>query len=95
MTGGYSGEYIKSTEIINVSDGKSRKAGNLNVARSWHGMGIANIDQKSKLIAFGGYNGSCLNSVEEWDNENETWKMSTLKLSEAKAHFGTCQLPSF
>ena len=64
--------------------------------RYWHGMGIAHINGKSKLIVFGGYyNDSYLDSIEEWDEENEAWTMSTMKLSEAKSAFGYCQFPSF
>ena len=40
-------------------------------------------------------NDPCLDSIEEWDEESETWTMSTMKLSEAKCNFGYCQLPSF
>ena len=100
VTGGI-GEYPKSTEIITISDGtfRIRKVGSLNVERYGHGMGIAHINGKSKLIVFGGhkYNGSYLDSIEEWDDESETWTMSTekFKLSEAKFDFGYCQLPSF
>ena len=98
VTGGVRFEvWLKSTEIINISDGTSRKVGILNVARGYHGMGIAHINGKSKLIVFGGYNSvdGYLDSIEEWDDETETWTMSTMKLSESKGAFGYCQLPSF
>ena len=95
VTGGYFGGYLKSTEIINISDGTSRKAGDLNVARSHLGMGIAHINGKSKLIVFGGETGHMqyTDSIDEWDDESETWTMSSMKLSEAKRKFGYCQLP--
>ena len=95
VVGGYLA--LNSTEIINISDGTSRKVGDLNVARESHGMGIAHINGKSKLIVFGGYNSvdGYLDSIEEWDDESETWTISTLKLSEAIHSFGYCQLPSF
>ena len=98
VTGGETRKkYLQSTEIINIFDGTSREVGDLNVARSYHGMGIAHINGKSKLIVFGGYNGlgSFLNSIEEWDEESETWTKSNMTLSEAKSGFGYCQLPSF
>ena len=41
-------------------------------------MGIVDINGKSKLIVFGGYNGSYLDSIEEWDDETKTWSMSTM-----------------
>ena len=97
VTGGYGGGYLKSTEIVNVSDGTSRKVGDLNVARDNHGMGVACINRKSKLIVFGGYNqdDKYLDSIEEWDEENETWTISTKKLSERKGYFGYCQIHTF
>ena len=94
VTGGYCEGYLKSTEMINISNGKSRKVGDLNVERHSHGIGIAHINGKSKLIVFGGYHGEFfLNSIEEWDDETETWSISTMKLSEAKSEFGYCQVP--
>ena len=59
-------------------------------------MGVLDVNGKSKLIAFGGFGGymaSCLDSIEEWVDDRQTWSMSTMKLSEAKCNFGYCQLP--
>ena len=79
-----------------MSNWTSKKAGDLNVQRYGHGMGIVDINGKSKLIVFGGNNeSSYLDSIEEWDEDTETWLMSTMKLSEAKQAFGYCQLPQF
>ena len=96
VTGGYDGRnQLKSTEIIELSNWKSKTAGNLNVARHSHGMGIVDINGKSKLIVFGGTNEYYLDSIEEWDEDTETWSLSTMKLSEAKKQFAYCQLPQF
>ena len=94
VTGGFDGyKWLKSTEIIKLSNWTPKKAGDLNVQRSHHGMGIVDINGKSKLIVFGGWNGSHLDSIEEWDEVTETWSMSNMKLSEPKNRFGYCQLP--
>ena len=97
VTGGYDGQYAsKSTEIIDLSHWTSKKAGDLNVERASHGMGIVDINGKPKLIVFGGWNGSsCLDSIEEWDDDTYSWSLSTMKLSEAKELFGYCQFPQF
>ena len=97
VTGGIDKGFLKSTELINISNGTSRKVGDLNVARRQHGMGIAHINGKSKLIVFGGQaaNSSFLDSIEEWDEVSESWKMSTMKMSRAKSAFGYCQFPPF
>ena len=95
VTGGFNGEYLNSTEIINVSNGTSKRAGNLNVRRVGHGMGIIQRNGKSNLIVFGGYNKDGLynDSVEEWDDISQIWKETRMKLSESKGYFGYCQIP--
>ena len=94
ITGGYDKGYLKSSEIFNILDGTERRSCDLNVARGFHGMGIVHIKGKSKLIVFGGQNeSSYLDSIEEWDDDSEKWKMSTMKLSAPKFAFGYCQLP--
>ena len=95
VTGGYDGwNELKSTEIHDLSKGTSRAAANLNVARMGHGMGIINLNGYSTLVAFGGENckirGKYLDSVEEWNDMEETWTLSTLKLSEGRSDFGYC-----
>ena len=106
VTGGFVRESLKSTEIIDVNILKSteiigvyqiisRTAGDLNTARDSHGMGIVTINGEAKLIVFGGRSRDGLtDSIEEWDDNSETWKMSSLKLSEPKYDFVYCQLPS-
>ena len=64
-----------ATEIIDLSNWTSRKVGDLNIQRYRHGMGIVDINGKSKLIVFGGYDDSYLNSIEEWDEDTETWSL--------------------
>ena len=40
------------------------------------------INGPCKPNVFGGDNGSYLASIEEWDEDSEMWKTSTMKLSE-------------
>ena len=95
ITGGYDGrKELESTEIHDLSKGTSRAASNLNVARMSHGMGIIILNGYSTLIAFGGKNSrekdKYLDSIEEWNDMEETWTLSTLKLSEGRAGFAYC-----
>ena len=89
-------EGIKSTEVIDLSNGTSRRVGDLNIARHHHGMGIMEINGKDKVVVFGGSNNHDkeLDSVEEWDEKTETWTLSTMKLSEPKSSFAYCQINS-
>ena len=101
VTGGHNGinrrggnNWLKSTEVIELSSWVSKRAGDLNIQRVAQGMGIVDINGKSKLIVFGGTDGEVdLDSIEEWDEDTETWTMSTMKLSKGKCFFGFCQLP--
>ena len=95
VTGGTNNSWnaLKSTEVVELSIWKSKFAGDLNVARSGHGMGIVDKYGKPKLVVFGGIttNGSMLDSIEQWDEDTETWTMSSMKLSKPNAWFGYCQ----
>ena len=78
-------EDLSSTEIISIHSKEVRKAGNLNQARCGHGMGILVIEGVPTLAAFGGIylEGEVpvrLSSVELWDDANECWIMSEMKL---------------
>ena len=97
VTGGRGSLFLNSTEIIKFSkDGIiTTTAGYLNVPRLYHGMGIVTINEESRLIVFGGLTPyGRTDSIEEWDDITETWKISSLKLSQPRAKFGYCQLPS-
>ena len=95
VTGGIGNDWnaLKSTEVVELSIWKSKYAGDLNVARSGHGMGIVYINGKSKLVVFGGRTtgGSMLDSIEEWDEDTETWTMSSMKLSNPNCLFAYSQ----
>lgn len=105
ITGGFNeyNDVTSSTEIIDIDSNGSlmspREAGNLNIERYDHGMGIVNLEQGPTVIAFGGiyYNGIYrhLDSVEIWDAQTETWNISSnLILSEPKSGFGYAMVPT-
>ena len=56
VTGGVDGGryQLKSTEMIEVSDWRSKRVGDLNKERYRHGIGVVDISGKSKLVVFGG-----------------------------------------
>ena len=90
-----------STEIIDLESGISRLGGNLNFDRRHHGMGVISKNGKPTLIVFGGEymdEIGCpmsLDSIEEWDDETETWRISDLKLDIGRHSFDWCSLQEF
>ena len=104
ITGGYNYKTtgrVLSTEIIDLASGISRLGGNLNAYRCYHGMGVISKNDKPTLIVFGG---ECfdvtgcpmsLDSIEEWDDETDTWRISDLKLDIGRFKFDWCSLEEF
>ena len=96
VTGGFNYKttgLIRSTDIIDLESGISRLGGNLNVHRCHSGMGVITLNGKQKLIVFGGeLDVMAIDSIEEWDEETETWKISDLKLGIGRHSFRTCTL---
>ena len=78
------------TEIVDLSSKTSRIASNLKTSRQNHGMSIMKIGIEFKLVAFGGESeedSGLLDSIEVWDGQSETWKVSELKLQEKSSRF--------
>ena len=76
---------LNSTEIITIPPTEVRRGGNLNEARADHQMGILVVQGVPTLAAFGGRSVICdpkswLSSVELWDDANECWIMSEMRL---------------
>ena len=104
ITGGNDGEWYDCdrrhtvrTEIFDFSknDFIIRRGGPFNERRSWHGIGIMNINDQPTVVAFGGACGNnWLRSVEIWDDKNEIWKLASyIQLSEKKHDFGFASVP--
>ena len=76
----------------------------MEVARSYHGLGIIQIKNIQTLVSIGGkhnpsqkYGGKWkrLNSVEVWNQNLKTWNLSTnLEITESKDEFGFMNVPS-
>ena len=85
------GGYISVTEIVQLTNGESWIAdGDLNVPRRKFGMSTVKIEGKLRLIAFGGLseNSAPLDSIEIWNEESETWKLSQINLPKDNWDFG-------
>ena len=89
-----------STEVIDLESGLSRIVGDLNTNRRSHGMGIVTKNGKPTLIVFGGEFSKAgheisHDSIEEWDDQTETWRISNLKLNIGRHEFKWCSLQHF
>ena len=86
VTGGHGNTgYLDSAEILDTEDGSVSKASSMNSKRDCHGMGIITINEKDRLAAFGGYDGTnTLRSVELYNTQTGKWETSDFKLSRAK-----------
>ena len=80
------------TLVYSLPDFTAVDGPDLNVPRHMHGMGIIRVGGVPKLIVFGGVGNdkNKLDSIEEWDEEQQQWKMSTMKMSEPNACFSYC-----
>ena len=88
ITGGYSDDYLDSTEILDTEGGSVTMASPMNSKRYGHGMGVITINGNDRLAVFGGFDGrNSLDSVELYNTETEKWEISDLKLSEARSGF--------
>ena len=93
----YDGNYLSSTEVIPLSNGTPRYSGNLNIER--FAFGLTTIgNQFQKVLAFGGYsfyNGKnyYYDSVEEWNEDTETWTLAPFSMQEKKSSFGYLTVP--
>ena len=80
------------TEIYDIEKECSEMAGNLNIKRQDHGIGIIKKNGKSTVIAYGGISsdGESLSSIEEWNDKEKKWVVSQLTTKEPKHTFGFC-----
>ena len=93
VVGGYSRDYLSSTEIIPLANGTPRYGGNLNTARRYFGLATIGGHYK-KSISFGGYDGSNkLSTVEEWDEDTAQWKLAPYSMEEGKYSFASLAVP--
>ena len=86
------GNTLSSTEVIPLANGIPRYGGNLNTARRYFGLATIGGHYK-KAISFGGEGSRYLNSVEEWDEDTEQWKLAPYSLEEGKRSFASLAVP--
>ena len=92
VTGGYADKttppgmdfYSKTTEMYYIPSGESKIVGDLNKGR--YELALVKVASPKETIyaVGGGRRGSDLSSVEEWDDINRAWKMTSIKLSKSK-----------
>ena len=78
--------YSKRTEMYYIPSGESEIVGDLNTGRNEAAL-VKVASPKETIYAVGGGRNSDLNSVEEWDDINRAWKMTSIKLSKSKEFF--------
>ena len=67
-----------------IPSGESKIVGDLNKGRFQLAL-VKVASPKETIYAVGGGRNSDLNSVEEWDDINRAWKMTSIKLSKSKS----------
>ena len=87
ITGGFSYDYLDSTEILDTDFGSVTMGSPMNSKRDGHGMGIVTINGEDRVTVFGGSDGKKLDSVELYNTQTEKWEMTDFKLSERKSQF--------
>ena len=93
IAGGYSSSnYLKSTEILDLSTKTITYAGDMNSPRGHFHLATPTLGGTTKLFAIGGVgNGksSHHSSVEEFHLSNNSWTLAEITLEKAKYDFGT------
>ena len=88
ITGGFSYDYLDSTEILDTDFGSVTMGSPMNSKRDGHGMGIVTINGEDRVTVFGGSDGKKLDSVELFNTQTEKWETADFKLSEPRVGFG-------
>ena len=93
ITGGYA--YSKkvnldSTEILNIVTGNITMAAPMNFKRWLFGIGILNLENKDRVVVFGGMGQDyvSMNTVEIYIAENDTWQVIDIELQKENYQFG-------
>ena len=94
IAGGYrrsqkSGESLVSTEVLDLLTKRIEYAGDLNTPRVWFHMTTLIRGGQQLILAFGGSAvSSSLNSVEQFNSNNNTWSLAPTSMAEARHAFG-------
>ena len=86
-------EDLATTSVLHIPTQTMRTAAAMTTRRS--SFGLAVLD--GKLLAFGGYNGYLadrfLDSVEQWDEEEQVWTLREERLAFGRDFFGYALAP--
>ena len=94
VTGGISeevrGRQLKSVEIVNITEGTVTLSSPMNTRRNTHGIGTLNINNQTRIVVFGGWNGSKdLSTIEVFDQETLKWEfVKDYEMAESRSDFG-------
>ena len=90
----FQSEWLRSTEVLNLSTRTITYAGNLNSARAYFHMATLTINGQQTLLAFGGQpEPSNLNSVEQFHTHNNTWTLASTTMEKARSEYGAVVVP--
>ena len=96
VSGGYihgTDQLTATTEIISILTGTPKPGGNLKTARVYFAM-LTLGGLYPKVLAIGGFvNSGLTDSIEEWVEDKETWKISPITLSTGKFKLGAVAIP--
>jgi len=90
----FQSEWLRSTEVLNLSTRTITYAGDLNSARAYFHMATLTINGQQTLLAFGGQpEPSNLNSVEQFHTHNNTWTLASTTMEKARSEYGAVVVP--
>ena len=91
IAGGYDSGFVRSTEVLDLSTRSIVYAGDLTSPRQQFHMATITMNGQQTLFALGGWSdsqGVTLNSVEQFNTNNNTWTLATTSMAEARYYFG-------
>ena len=97
IAGGWSsGQYLQSTEVLDLKTNSLMYAGELNSPRSNFHMATITRDGQQLILAFGGETTgtTALNSVEQFNPSNNTWTLAPTGMEEARSQFAAVVVPT-
>jgi hypothetical protein len=93
IAGGYNGGALSSTEVLDLVNRRITSGGEMATPRRYFHIATLVNGGEEKMFALAGHDGSSrINSVEEWVEENSTWKESN-NLVEKRSSFGFVKAP--
>ena len=88
-------EYSAETILVDLKNGQSKHVGKLNIPRAMHQMNIILMGKRRKIVVFGGHdNEGHLDSIEIFNENNQIWEISNLKLNQERSNFCCIGIPS-